>query len=70
MVVIFFLKLFNPTFQSRHLVKISIKKSHGRLIRNRGINGVISYMASEIFRYSIYSFGIIVWELITGRMSF
>src|SRR6266540_4183933 len=57
---------------------LGISKSSTKSIDNDNeVYGVISYMALEILRRKeytiasdIYSFGMIMWELITGRMPF
>ena len=65
---------------NKHPVVISdlgISKSSTELMDNNEIYGIISYMAPEIFnrqKYTtasdIYSFGMIMWELMTGRIPF
>jgi serine/threonine protein kinase len=68
----------NPS--NKHPVVISdlgISKSSTESIDSNEIYGLIPYMAPEIFKgqkyttaSDVYSFGMIMWELMTGRMPF
>src|ERR1044072_6259718 len=70
----------NILYENEYDIVISdlgISKSSTESIDNDKIYGIISYVAPEIFqgqKYTtssdIYSFGMIMWELMTGRMPF